>query len=86
MGNGHFAVEGSVVLERRSVRVPVRASRGNVEVVEDTALLNQGAGIQRELHKQLGYRVAPGFLTKPEVESLHGLLRCLLAREAGPFM
>ncbi len=44
MGNRHFALQRAVVLERRTVRVPVRVPRGHVVVVEHPTLFDEVAG------------------------------------------
>lgn len=87
MSDPFLALERAVMLEGGALRMTVRVAGRDVERVEHHALVHQPVRYRdRKLAKEARDEMTPRFLPQVEVESLHGLLRGLVAGEAGPFV
>ncbi len=84
MADAFLALKRTVVLEGCTLRVAVRVAGGDVERIENHALLHQLFG---DRYGKLAYepsdQVSPRLLAEMKVEGFNGLFSGLMASEAG---
>lgn len=82
-----IALQLTVVLEGRALRVPVRVTGRCVERIERPAFVDEEPIVlDRQFLDQAGDDAAPRLLTRVEVQRLRRFLRRLVRREAGPLV